>query len=59
VGGDSPFYTLPPDQELVTSKGREVSAGEGQAVVWELGGATYMLERRPVKVEDIFVRPDL
>jgi len=27
--------------------------------MWELDDATFVLERRPVKIEDIFVRPTL
>jgi|GEM_PF-3594399 len=50
VSGGSPFMTV---------TGHRTDTPRGRAVVWELDGATYMLEDRSVRIEDLFVKPTL
>ncbi|MDD5627841.1 MAG: hypothetical protein PHU21_02165 [Elusimicrobia bacterium] len=58
----SPFEThgkVRAGHPFVTVAGRRTRTAHGQAVVWELEHATVRLEERPVRIEELFVKPVL
>ena len=50
LSGISPFMTV---------TGRKTHTAHGRAMVWKLPHATYLLEDRPVRLDEIFTRPTL
>ncbi|MCX5797250.1 MAG: hypothetical protein NTY77_17300 [Elusimicrobia bacterium] len=50
VSAGAPFVTVP---------GRRTHTARGRAVVWEFGHATFRLEDRPVRIDELFVKPTL
>lgn len=49
-GGSSPF---------ILAEGRPIEQENGSAVLWELGGESFILERRRISLDDVFVTPEL
>jgi hypothetical protein len=62
ISAASPFEThgkVAAGHPFVTVPGRRTRDARSRAVVWELEHATFRLEERPVRIEDIFVKPEL
>jgi hypothetical protein len=54
------FRSRGPARDLfATVRGRRVATPSGQATVWESEAAVLTLEERRIRIEDVFVRPDL
>jgi hypothetical protein len=43
----------------MTATARITRTPHGRAVAWELPNATFLLEDRPIRIEDIFTKPSL
>jgi hypothetical protein len=62
IAAGSPFEThgkVAAGAPFVTVPGRKTQTARGRAVVWEFAHATFQLEERPVRIEELFVKPTL
>jgi hypothetical protein len=57
ASGTSPFQTRSAQGLLETAAGRRITTAHGRAVVWEFAHAAFLLEDRPVRIEELFVKP--
>ena len=58
-GSRSLFQTVPAGPILTSVKGRRIATPQGRAMVWEREDATFILEVRPIRMADLFVKPEL
>lgn len=49
----------PADRLFVTARGRPIDSPSSRTVIWELDDSTFILEQRPVSLDDLFVTPNL